>query len=362
MLGFVMHYMYVYSFVADHFQYLACLGIIALVAAGIARAAERLHLAFVQPLAGTIIIVTLGVLTWRQCETYADPETLWRTTLRINPQSWAAEGSLGTLAFDAGLFEEAITHYKKGLRLNPAFSQLHYNLGRTYFQMGRLNDSIGEYREEIKIAPDNIDAHANLGYSLMETGRRTEAIAEFQRALAINPNFAAAHDNLGEALLKNGDLEGAIKHLERAVELEPRFVGEQDCLGIAFAKKGQFAQAIGHFEKGLELNPNDLNDLANFAWLLSTCPEPSLRDGSKALTVAQRALDLSGPASPAVLQSLAAAQAETGDFKSAAATARTALSFSVKQNNTQLSGVLRKEIDLYQRGKPERDFNSRWVW
>jgi protein O-mannosyl-transferase len=364
MLGFIMHYMFVYSFVTDHFQYLACIGPIALAAAGMEIGLGRFAVmkTLLRPVLYALLLTTLGVLTWKQCGMYANEETLWQTTLRLNPGSWVAEADLGTAAFKNGQLDEAIAHLQKALEINPKFAGIHYDLGLCFFQLGRLDEAIAQYRKEIEIQPDHAMAHNNLGQALARKGKPDEAITEYQRALAIEPDMGEAHDNLGEALLKKGKVDEAIAHLEKAVQIEPRFVGEQNSLGVAFVKKGRLQEAIAHFQKAQETNPDDAEACNNLAWLLATASDSSLRNGAQALALAQKAGQLAGNENPTVLQSLAAAYAETGGYGEAAATARRALDFAVKQKNGPLSEALQTEIKLYQAGVPARDSVSRWNW
>jgi tetratricopeptide (TPR) repeat protein len=362
MLGFIMHHMYRYSFVADHFQYLACIGPIALAAAGMEIGLGRIAAGkrVLQPVLGAALLMVLGALTWKQCEMYANEETLWQTTLRQNPNSSLAHASLGTAAFENGQLDEAIAHFQKALAINPNFAGIHYNLGLCFFQLGRMDEAIAHYKKEIEIQPDHTMAHNNLGLALARKGEMDEAIAEYQKALAIEPDNGAAHVNLGAALLKKGKVDEAIAHLQKAVQIEPRIVGEQNNLGIAFAKKGEMTESIVHFQKAVEGDPHDAGACNNLAWLLATASDSSLRNGAKALALAQQAGQLAGREDPMILQTLAAADAETGNFKEAIATARRALDLAVKQKNDPLAGTLQTEIKLYQAGIPARDSISRW--
>ena len=241
MLGIIMHYMFAYSFVADHFQYLACIGPIALATARIKIGMDRIDPGkqILQRVLCAVLLVTLGILTWRQCEIYTDSDTLWLSTFKQNPRSLLANANLGNIASDAGELDEAISHFQKALATRSDFIALHYNLGLCYFRLGQFDQAIDEFQKEIAVNPDFSGVHNNLGLALVQKGQLDGAIAEYKKALALDPDLAAAHDNLGAVLLKKGRLDEAIAHLQKAVELDPRLIGEQNCLGIAFAEKGQ---------------------------------------------------------------------------------------------------------------------------
>jgi tetratricopeptide (TPR) repeat protein len=320
MLGVIMHHMYMYTFVMDHYQYLACIGPIALAAAGmeigLGRIAAGKH--FLQPGLCAALLMALGALTWKQCGMYADTETLWQTAFRRNPRSFLAQGNLGAAAFKDGQLDEAIAHYQKALEINPNFAGIHYDLGLAFFQLGRMDEAIAQYKKEIEINPDYALAHNNLGLALVRKGEVDEAIAEYQKALAIEPDMAGTHDNLATALLQ----------------------------------KGEVKQAIAQFQRILEIKPDEVQTCNNLAWLLATSPEASLRDGNKAVQLARQANELAGGNNPVILATVAAAFAEAGRFSEAVETAQRALRLAEEQSNTGLAGQLQVEMKLYQAGKP----------
>src|SRR4029077_9312978 len=116
-LGFIMLYTFRYTFVADHYQYLACIGPIALVSAGLVKLTNTLGYGprFLSAL-GILIFSVLGLLTWRQSASYRDSETLWRTTIDRNPGCWMAENNLATALLEGGDIDGATAHLEKSLR------------------------------------------------------------------------------------------------------------------------------------------------------------------------------------------------------------------------------------------------------
>jgi Tfp pilus assembly protein PilF len=357
-----MLYTFVYSFVADHYQYLACIGLIALAAAGLETGLGRIAAGkpFIRPAVYGVLLATLGVLTWKQSGIFANQQTLWEAALRANPKSWAAQANLGTAAYKEGQLEDAIAHFQKALALNPDAAQVHYDLGLCFFQLGRFDDAIAQDRLEIASSPDSAATHINLGNALARKGESSEA--EYRKALVLEPDNAAAHDNLGDELLKKGDVDEAIAHLQKAVQIEPRLADAQNSLGVALAEKGRTAEAMAQFQKALEPDSDNIQALDNLAWLLAAAPDPKLRDGVQALALAQQAAQLAGSENPLVLQTLAAAEAATGNYPEAAATAQRALDLAVKLNNGPLAGRLRGELKLYQASTPPRDSISHWTW
>jgi protein O-mannosyl-transferase len=218
-LGFVNVYPFLYSFVADHFQYLASLGPITLAAAVAAQFSRSFAVAS-RFAAGLLIAVTLGVLTWRQSHIYRDADTLYRTTLQQNPECWMAANNLG-----------------KDLMASPA----------------QLSDAIALFERALRLRPEYPEAENNLGLALTQSGRATEAIVHLERAIAMKPAFYQAHNNLGIAYARSGQTERAVRAFRRATELNPRMANVQENLAKALRVLGQDVEADQHFARAAEL-------------------------------------------------------------------------------------------------------------
>ena len=207
----------------------------------------------------------------------------------------------------------------------------------------------------MSLAPRLAEAHLNLANLLLQQQRADDAIAHFQAALEIQPGLAGAHNNLANALLGKGRVDEAIAHFERALKLQPGLAEAHNNLANAYLQKGRVAEAVPHYQAALEAVPNHPYLLNNLAWVLATCPDATIRDGARAVTLAQQAERISGGKDPALLGTLAAAWAEAGRFAEAVATAQRALELAAAQtNNTQVES-LRGRLKLYQTGAPFRD-------
>ncbi|HET6454703.1 MAG TPA: tetratricopeptide repeat protein [Armatimonadota bacterium] len=194
MLGFFSLYTFRYSFVADHYQYVACLGPIALFSWIIFRkwrwAAADYAIRFALPV---LILGTLGVLTWQQTHIYMDEETIWTDTLAKNPDSVLAHDNLGTILGGRGQYEESIEHYKAALRISPDF-----------------------------------ETYQNIGVNLSSLGNYDAAIEYLNKALELCPNSPAPHFNLAVALYRKGDYAASWKEvnfcLQNGVDVDPSFL------------------------------------------------------------------------------------------------------------------------------------------
>jgi protein O-mannosyl-transferase len=390
-LGFFNVYPFLYSFVADHFQYLASLGPIAVTAGVIATGLGygRKEKCYLKPALSGALLLTLGVLTWRQCGMYADVGTLWRATLERNPDSFLAHNNLGNIFFQNGQTDDALAQYRMALEIQPRYALAHNNLGSALSQKGRLDEAVEHYNQALTIEPRYAQAHNNLGIALLQKGRVDEAMAHFQAALALQPNNPEIHNNFGQALLGTGAVDEAMHHFQEAVAIAPEFAGAQEnlgkvlsqkgrldealahCqkavalepanaefqsnLGYAFFLKGEMREAVTHYQKSLARRPQDAVTGRNLAWILATCPEASIRNGPQAVVLAEQAVRLSGGTNPTFVGTLAAAYAETGRFAEAVEMAQRARQLATDQNHTALADLLQRQIGLYRAGSPFRD-------
>ena len=277
-LGFLNVFPFRYSYVADHFQYLASLGIIVPVTSALMAAAGRMSPNKIGSIAfPAILLVTLGVFTWQQSGMYRDVETLYRETITRNPDISFAHNNLGTVLFlMPGRLPDAIAEFEAALRIQPDNPEAHENLGNALAALpGRLPDAIAEYQAALRFRPDFADAHDNLGNALSRIPRRLpEAVAEFQAALRLKPDFAEAHSNLGNALMQMpGRLPDAIAEYQAALRIKPDFAGVHFNLGNALIQiPGRLPDAIAEYEAALRIDPNLAEAHNNLGYALAQIP------------------------------------------------------------------------------------------
>jgi len=266
-LGFFNIYFFLYSFVADHWQYLACLGIITPCASGIVLLAERLQRwrTWLEPGVTLVIAGVLFVVTSRQSRMYRDSETLYRTTIARNPACWMAQVNLGNILYKVNRIPEAMDLFKQASEIKPAIA--HYSLGNALVEKARTVEAIEEYRQALRIDPDYAEAHTNLGNALLLTGRTSEAIVEYEHALRINPVSAETHNNLGNAFVQTDRASEAIDHFQQAFQINPNSASAHNNLGAALAQIGRTSEAIAEFKAALRINPGYIDARNNLAKL-----------------------------------------------------------------------------------------------
>jgi protein O-mannosyl-transferase len=201
---------------------------------------------------------------------------------------------------------------------------------------------------------DNVIAHGNLGTVFREKGRVDEAITQFKAALQIQPNDADSHNNLGTVLRQKGKVDEAITQYHLALQIKPGLAEAHYNLGIALLQKGRTAQAIGQYQEALQIEPANTKVQNNLAWLLATCTDASLRNGNEAVDLARQASEPSGGTDPVILDTLAAALAETGRFSDATRTAQKAIELARVAGQQDLVEELKGELKRYEAGLPCR--------
>ena len=261
-LGFLHVFPFKFSYVADHFQYLASLGIIVPGACLLIEGSRGIVTGkTASRVVGVVLLVVLGILTWQQSSLYRDRETLYRATLTRNPDSWMIHNLLGMdLAQTSGRLSDAAAEFQATLRLNPDHAKAHMNLGNVLSQMpGRLPDAIAEYQIALRLSPNYAPAHSNLGIALMQMpGRQADAVAEFQASVRLEPSDARTHQWLAFVLAQlPGRLPDAIAEYEAALNIQPDDPDTHMDLGDALAQlPDRHQEAIAQYEKVLQIHPD----------------------------------------------------------------------------------------------------------
>jgi protein O-mannosyl-transferase len=324
-LGFFNVYPFRYSFVADHFQYLAGIGPIVAFAAIVVKGRSLLQKRLrpqTHPLLYVTLLSILFLLSWKQSEMYRDAETIYRITIKKNDNCWLAYNNLGLLLADKGRNDEAMSHFLKAIELNQNYSEAHNNLAILYEKIGRINEAIAHYQKALELNPKHAEAHNNIGLVLVKVGRTDEAMSNFLKAVEINPNNSNAHYNLGLLLMNLRRTDEAIVHLKKALELNPNNAETQNNLGILLAQSGHADEAMIHYQKALELNPNNAEAHNNLGSLL-------LQFGrtDEAINHYHKALEIS-PDAIGILQNLAIALVQNGQWTDASFIVQNALALA----------------------------------
>ena len=290
LLGFFNVSFYRLSFVADHFQYLPSLGIIVPVMSGATLGLRMLSdwQLAVGRAVCGALAIVLATLSWNQSHMYQDNETCYRMVLGKNPASWTA----------------------------------HYNVGSELLQRGQIENAEAEFNKVLELEPNN-------------------PLAEKR-----------ARNGLGGTSVAKSKLDVALSQFRRAAELDPMDAQAHNGIASILHRQGHLAEAIAEYDQTAQLRPNSSLILSNLAWMLATCADASLRDGPRAVALAERANEISRGRDVKTLRSLAAAYAEVGRFSEAAEAGRRAMQLSIHDGQTPFRQALQREIALFDAGIP----------
>lgn len=383
-LGFFDVYPMRFSFVADHFNYLAAVGVIALViGAGVKLIPPRRHAPVVM-----LLLAVLMTLTLRQQSMYRDQQTLWEATLARNPQAVIARNNLGLILVEQGRLDQAIEHYRQALNTDPAYVETMNNLGNALKQRGQYAEAEQVLRRAIELKPfyakarvnlasllydldprnpeaaeqlatslqyrrDLPEAHYLMGVILAQRDQPRQASAHFMAALALRPDDVESRYQLGLALAGLGQFDAAAMALGRAIELDPRHARAHYFLGMVRLQQGRMNDAITEVRAALAIAPTHRPSLLFLIATHASHPDARLRDGAEALTLSQQAITRLGE-DPELLDHLAAAHAEAGDFTSAVAAAERAIELAKHAGDAVRSAQIERRLTLYYQQQPYR--------
>lgn len=262
-LGFFNVYPFIFSFVADHFVYLASLAIIggaaALLAQRFADVAQPWSWA-----ASLVLLFTLGALTWRQSRMYTNAETLYRATIDRNPASWLAYNNLGVELHATSRDAEAVACYERALALRSDRDDIRNNLGLAFASLGRFSEAVAVYEDVLRRRPYSSETHHNLALALAKSGRAEQALPHFQLATLSAEKHPEIWCDWGFIFDEAGRFSDAIQCCERAVASGARVDEAQGHWAVALANQGNYAEAIDHLRaavNGPRADPMQWNNL-----------------------------------------------------------------------------------------------------
>jgi tetratricopeptide (TPR) repeat protein len=343
-LGFFNVFPFIYSFVADHFQYLASLGMFVLFAGAVmslpvhrfVRPAPKIVIA----LSGALVAM-MAMLSWRQIQVYADNVTLFQNTLRSNPNCWMAHNNLGFELMTRGNLDEATNHFQESLRLNPSNWTALLNMGLTAEKAGRIPDAIHWYEEAISKEPTFFFAHYHLGHALLITGHPKEAVKHFSEAIRLRPEYPPTHFDCGTALVQLGENGEAMLQYAAALQLQPDDPDAHHNLAFLLAAAGHPDQAVAHFQKALRLRPNFPEADFNMANTIAhDAPQEAIQHYRSAIQFR--------PDYAEAYANLACTYAQIGESTAAIAAMRKAIDLAQSQHNEALTRQLEPLLRSYQ--------------
>ena len=290
-----------------------------------------------------------------QKKDFAEAIEHYHAVVALRPNDSEARLNLGKALLQSGVRDEGLAELREALRIRPNDSDASYSLGSAFLEQGELDQAIAYFRKATESDAKSHPAHYNLAIALSRKGQLDEAIAEFRETLRLQPQHADAYNNLAIALLKKGQIEDAIAAWTKALQLEPKNADMHNNLAVALLQTGRGPAAVAEWQETLRLDPDKIGTQITLAWILSTSPEAGMRDGTKALELAQRADQISGGRNLMVFRVQAAAYAEIGRFPDAINVAQEGAQRAETEGQSALAQLLQDDLALYEKGVPLRD-------
>jgi len=222
-------------------------------------------------------------------------------------------------------------------------------------QTSYWRDSETLFRHALAVTTNNDVAENNLGIVFLGQGKLDEAISLLQSAADLRPDNSPAHENLAKALLQKGRVADALVHYRKLLELQPDDMEVHNIVGTVLTQQGHVAEGVEEWQKVLAIQPDNGNAMSNLAWVFATSPDESVRNGPKAVQLAEQAVRISGGRIPILFRTLGAAYAESGRFSEAIQAAQQGIELANSQGNSNLAAELHGNITLYQQEQPLRD-------
>ncbi len=250
---------------------------------------------------------------------------------------------------------DAIALFERAISADPLFPETYNNLGRAELERGDIEKARRTLDRGVKLAPEHALLHFNLAVATSRQGDEPATKALLERAIALDPLLVGAYGPLAELEFRHGESAAAIQHLRRAVELEPESAIAHADLGLGLLLQGSLPEAIAALRNAVRIDPGLLPARNRLAWTLATAADPQLRNGAEARAMAEEMCRATGHQQPELLQTLAAAQAASGDFDAAAASAAMAIRLAREADAIALADRIESQRRVYLDGRALHD-------
>ncbi len=344
------------TYVSDHYLYMACIGVFIVAAVWLDRLAGGGR---VYRHATTTLVVVLGVmlgyLSVGYSSVFADARSMWRRALRDNPECYPAHAGLGQYHAGRGDWNAALEHYRRAAAVMPELVEAHVALGNAQIRMGEYVGAEEAFTHATTLRVDHPAALFGLAVVAERTGESQKAMDFYKRTLAADPTYCKARLPLAAEAVRRGAYDEAAAQCRQALADCPN--EPTAYLGLATCQRRQrrFGEAVSTLRQGLGVAPDDVRLLNFLARILATAPEDEVRDGAEAVSLGERACELTEYRRHGTLDTLAAAYAEAGRFDEALDTIARAATLARAASETSVERMLFERAAQYNRRQPLRE-------
>ncbi len=284
---------------------------------------------------------------------------LFDAALSINSSNVNAYIKRGNSWAEKKDFSKALNDYNKAIEIDPTCADAYYVRAYLWSEKGNSSNALADYTESISLDPHDVSAYINRANLFIQIGETNRAIKDYTAIISMDPKKTKALTKRGDLLLSLGNINGAICDYSKVIQRTPNEPEAYMARANAWYQSNEYAKAINDLIKASELHSDDPAVYNGLAWLLSTCPDNKLRNGKRALEMAQKALEIvSLPGKQqymsGVYSTLAAAYAESGNYEKAVQYQLKAIELLRRDGQTKNISELEKPLKLYREQKPLR--------
>lgn len=300
---------------------------------------------------GSSLVVFYACATYHRGMYFQNDKVFFMQWIKSNPQKDIAHYNLGNIFLSEGDLERAKMHYFKSVEISSRFAADSYNnLGVIFNKQGRKEEAKRHFLEALRVWPPHLNSRLNLAELMASQNRNVEAAEHYLKVLEINPNIPVALNFVGRVLLDKGKLEEAEKYIREALRLRPDYPEAHLNLGTIFSAQGKIAESVQEYEEVLRLRKPWPEVENNLAWTLATSRDEKIRDGAKAVLLAESANAFLQEKDVKALDTLGVAYAAAGRFEEAQLTATKAYQMALSSGKQDLAKDIKKRIGLYEAG------------
>jgi tetratricopeptide (TPR) repeat protein len=341
---------------ADRYTYIPLIGIFIVIAWACGDLLGRIGRPRLLIAAGVVVLCVWLAGTRLQLRHWQNEESLYRHAIAVTSKNFMMHHNLGVVLQDRGELDEALYHYREATEIN-GWGPSQQNLGTLLARKGKHDEAIEVYTNALRSQPGNSMIHNNLANSLVEVGEIEKAIEHFRTAIKLRPRNYHAQSNLALNLVRAGRPDEAILAAQAALRTNPRFAQAHNALAIALVNSGRPREAIESYRNALKFIPNWPPAMRRLAWLYATYPDDEVRSGRQAVNLARTASSRTGNRNASMLDTLAAAYAEAGNFDEAIATAERAIGAAESSGQQDLAAEIGARREMYMQNMPYRDLS-----
>jgi tetratricopeptide (TPR) repeat protein len=287
-------------------------------------------------------VLSVGMLAWA-IVVYA---SLW-----IGPGKAFTHTVRGVGLVDDGRYGDAVEEFSRALHLAPNDCEAYRGLMESLTRGGNREEARRQGAAALRACPDDAGVLMQVGAVLGLDGKYEEAAVRFRRSIELAPDAPGIYLPLVTCLARLGQTEQVVETAKQGLRVNPFNAELHLALAAAYASMGELTNQVAHLRIAAALKGDSVETLNNLAWILASTSNETIRNGTEAVRLAERACELTQRREPVLLGTLAAAYAAAGRFKEAIETAEQARDQAAAAGQTEVAENNRKLLELYRAGK-----------